>query len=489
MLEIPQKGRPRDEVLEQLTALGEADVDWHAGRVWSLVYHASDEHKEFLQRAHGAFASANLLNPMAFKSLKRMETEVVRMTASMLHGPADAVGTMTSGGTESILLAVKAARDRARKKRWWVRNPELVAPTTIHPAFHKAAEYFGLKLRRVPVDGSFRVDLDELRRAVGRNTVLIAASAPQYAHGMVDPIEEIGSFAAERGLPFHVDACFGGFTLPWFEALGEPIPRFDFRVDGVTSMSADIHKYGYAAKGASVVVYRSMDYLRHQFHVDTESPLGIYASPTILGTRPGGPIAAAWATLMSLGREGYLDLTRKTIDAKTRLRAGLEKIEGLEILGSLHGPVVTWRSNDPAVTTYAVADQLAARGWGVDRQQSPDSVHCTVTANHGAVVDDYVADIAAGFDAVRKNPDLNREGEAAMYGMMTRIPIRGAVRLGVMKVLESMYAPDAGSPDLGNIGEDEEGLLGLMGKYQDRAIDVLDRVDEARDRVKSWLDQ
>ena len=487
-MKIPEQGRPRADVLAQLRSFAEADVDWHGGKVWSLVYHAGDEHKEFLAEAHGAFASTNLLNPMAFKSLKRMESEVVSMTASMLHGPDDAVGTLTSGGTESILLAVKAARDRAKKLRWWVRTPEIVAPMTIHPAFHKAADYFGMKLRRVDVGDDYRVDLDALKRAVGRNTVLIAASAPQYAQGVIDPIAEIGAFAQSRSLPFHVDACFGGFILPWFERLGEEIAPFDFRVPGVTSISADIHKFGYAAKGASLVVYRSMDYLRHQFHVDTDSPVGIYASPTILGTRPGGPIAAAWSTLNAMGCDGYLELARRTLDARDRLRDAVASLDGVEVLGRAEGPVVCWRSSDRAVSTYALADQLAERGWGVDRQQNPASVHCTVTANHADVVDAYVADLAAAVAAVRANPSLNREGEAAMYGMMAKIPVRGAVRLGVMKVLEAMYAPGGGSPDLGNMGESEDGLLGLMGRYQDKALDVLERVDDARGKVRTWLE-
>jgi glutamate/tyrosine decarboxylase-like PLP-dependent enzyme len=481
---IPSSPIDREEVLEMLRGQGADDVDWHSGRVWSLVYHASDEHKKFLADAHATFASGNLLNPMAFKSLKQMEAEVVRMTANMLNAPEDAVGTMSSGGTESILLAVKAARDRARRKRWWVRKPEMVVPETIHVAFDKAAHYFGLDIKRVPLDEDYRVDVDALKRAVGRNTVFIAASAPQYAHGMVDPIAEIGEFAQSRNIPFHVDACFGGFILPWLEELGHDVPVFDFRVPGVTSMSADIHKYGYAAKGASIVVYRSMDYLKHQFYVSTDSPVGIYASPTLLGTRPGGPIAAAWATLLAMGREGYLDLARRTMEAKAQLLSGLREIDGLEILGSEHATIVTWRASDPEVSTYAIADQLTERGWGVDRQQMPASIHCTVTANHLDAVEPYLKDVAESLDAVRANPDLAREGEAAMYGMMAKVPIRGAVKLGVMKVMEAMYSPGGEPPDLGNL-EGDGGLLSAFGDLGPRAMEVLEKVDDIRGRIRA----
>lgn len=483
---IPQTGNEHEDVLQMLDEMAVGDIDWHAGKSWSLVYHAGDAHKRFLADAHAKFASGNLLNPMAFQSLKRMESDVVRMTANMLNAPADAVGSMTSGGTESILLAVKAARERARRKRWWVRHPEMVVPDTIHPAFDKASHYFGVAIKRVKVDRDFRVDVRALKKALTRNTILIAASAPQYAHGMVDPIAQIGKIASKRGIPFHVDACFGGFILPWLEALGHPVPLFDFRVPGVTSMSADIHKYGYASKGASVVVYRSMDYLKHQFFVATDSPLGIYASPTILGTRAGGPIAAAWATLLALGEDGYLALAERTLQAKSALMAGIDALDGVHVLGSTDASIVTW-AGERGLSTYALADQMAERGWGVDRQQKPHCVHCTVTANHVEVVDDYLRDLAEAVAYVRAHPDAGKQGEAAMYGMMSKVPIRGAVRVGVMKVMESMYAPEGGAPDLANLDGEDDGILGMFGAVSPAAIDVLDRLDDARERVRGMF--
>ncbi|MCA9517872.1 MAG: aspartate aminotransferase family protein, partial [Myxococcales bacterium] len=305
---IPREGTAADALLETMGAFGERDVDYAGGRTWSLVYWAGEAHHHLVERAFNAYMATNALNPLAFQSLKRMEREVVQMTASLLSGPETACGTMTSGGTESLLLAVKTYRDRARKKTPWIRRPNMVVPETIHVAFDKASAYFGVKKRVVPVLEDGRVDVAAMRRAIDHNTIMLAASAPQYPTGAVDPIAEIGELALAEKLPLHVDACFGGFILPWLERLGVPLEPWDFRVPGVTSMSADVHKYGYAPKGASVIVYRDMSWLRHQFFAVTGWSGGVYISPSLQGTRAGGSIAAAWASLNGLGEEGFLRL-------------------------------------------------------------------------------------------------------------------------------------------------------------------------------------
>ncbi|HDP34497.1 MAG TPA: aspartate aminotransferase family protein, partial [Candidatus Hydrogenedentes bacterium] len=275
-IRIPEKGQSHDAILEQMNHFRENDADWRGGRTWSLVYSLGDGHTAFLKEAHGRFFSENALNPLAFKSLKRFESEVVRMTADMLHGDDNVVGTMTAGGTESCMLAVKTYRDMARAKRPWLRKPEMIAPESVHVAFEKGAHYFDVKLTRVPVDANYRVDPEAVRKRVNRNTILIIGSAPSYPYGVVDPIPALGEVAQQAGLPLHVDGCLGGFMLPFVEKLGYALPPFDFRVPGVTSMSADVHKYGYSAKGASVVLYRNMDYLKHQFFVYTDWSGGIY---------------------------------------------------------------------------------------------------------------------------------------------------------------------------------------------------------------------
>lgn len=433
---IPEHGRNPDDVLQELAGKSAADTDWRGGRVFSLVYHMGAPHEELLHRAHAMYASTNLLNPMAFKSLKAMEREVVQAAGTLFHC-SGAVGAMTSGGTESILCAVAAYRDRARKKKPWVRSPELVVPRTIHPAFDKAAHYFGVKLVKVEVDADMRVDVRKVQKAIGWRTIGLVGSAPQYPHGVIDPIAELGELAMEKGLPLHVDACVGGFVLPWLEKLGRPIPRWDFRVPGVTSISADLHKYAYAAKGASLLLWRSLEDMKHQIFVATDFPGGIYASPTLLGTRPGGPIAAAWAAFQTVGVDGYVEVTRRAVDAADRLREGLRGIPGLILLGRPDATIVSYAT--VGADAFALADRLEARGWSVDRQHRPSSIHVTVTANHAPVIDRYLADVRECLAEVRANPALAKSGSAPMYGMAAKLPVRRLVAGQVRKVIAEMY--------------------------------------------------
>ncbi len=442
-MQIPAKGRAPEDVLVELSAKRTGDTDWRGGKVFSLVYHAGEDHEQLLLDAHGLYASANLLNPMAFKSLKQMESEVVEMAGRLFHC-AGAVGAVTSGGTESILVAVAAYRDRARREKPWIRRPQMVVPTTIHPAFDKAAHYFGVELVKVPVGEDLRADVRGMAKAIGWRTIGIVASAPQYPHGVVDPIPELGELALRKGIPMHVDACVGGFILPWIERLGRPLPKWDFRVPGVTSMSADLHKYGYAAKGASLLLWRSLDQMKHQFFVATDFPGGIYASPTLLGTRPGGPIAAAWAALQTLGVDGYVELARTALDAADRLRAGIARIPGLVLLGKGDATIVSFAATK--IDIYAIADRLEARGWTADRQHRPASLHLTVTANHAQSVDNYLRDLAAAVDEVRSDPSLAKAGSAPMYGMAGRMPVRRLVASQVRKVFAKMYATSEGRP-------------------------------------------
>jgi len=436
-ISIPKTGRSADDILAELERRKASDTKWREGKVFSLVYHAGEEHERLMQKAHAIYASANLLNPMAFSSLKQMESDIIEMTGRLFHC-AGAVGTVTSGGTESILCAVAAYRDRARRERPWVLRPELVVPTTIHPAFDKAAHYFGVRLKKVPIGEDLRANVRAMAKAISRRTIGLCASAPQYPHGVVDPIAELGELAQEHGLPLHVDACVGGFVLPWIERLGRSVPKWDFRVPGVTSISADLHKFGYAAKGASTLTWRSIDHMKHQIFVATDFPGGIYASPTMIGTRPGGPIAAAWAALQSLGEDGYLALAKQSVDAADGLRAGIAKIPGLALLGHSHSTIVSYEAKQ--LNVYAIADRMETRGWTMDRQHKPASIHLTVTANHLKIVDAYVADLRASVEEVRSNPALAKSGSAPMYGMAAKMPIRMFVKAQVRKVFAEMYS-------------------------------------------------
>jgi sphinganine-1-phosphate aldolase len=475
---IPERGRAADELLGELGAMKSADTDWRGGRVFSLVYHAGEAHEELLLRAHALYASANLLNPMAFRSLRRMEAEVTQMVASLLNGPPSTVGCVTSGGTESILCAVATYREHARKKRPWIRRPVIVAPRTIHPAFDKAAYLYGVELRKVDVDDEQRAIPEEMERAIGRRTIALVVSAPQYPHGSLDPVAAVGAVAARHKLPLHVDACVGGFMLPWLERMGRVREPWDFRVPAVTSMSADLHKYAYTGKGASMLLWRSMDWMKHQFFVASDFPGGIYVSPTMIGTRPGGPIAAAWAALQGQGADGYMALTGAAAAAADAIRDGIRGIPGLALIGRPDSTIVAWGAAPGGPDVYAIADRLEARGWAVDRTQSPPGIHLTCTANHRAIADDYVRDVRAAADEVRANPALARQPQAVMYGMMAKIPVRGLVKRGVRQVFEAMYAPGAVVPDGGPKRDDAMGRL--LEKHGDKVDAVLDGVAKLR---------
>lgn len=465
---MPEAGRDRGDILEQLEAFRGQDPQYKEGRVWSLVYYLDEEHSSFLKDAYHSFASENGLNPGAFKSLKKLENEIISATADILNGTEEVCGVVTSGGTESCLMAVKTYRDMARDQRR-VRKPEMILPETAHVAWFKASEYFGVKIRLVPLLDDLTLDLKKLRKLINRNTVMILGSAPEYPHGTIDPIEQMGEIAGKRGIPLHVDACVGGFILPFMEANGESVPPWDYRVPGVTSISADIHKYGYAAKGASTITYRNLDYLRYQMFVYENWPGGVFASPALLGTRPGGAYAAAWSVLQYFGKAGYRELAADTLEAVNRLKAGIEAIPELEIMGSPVGPLFAYRSNNPEVNIYAVGDQMDARGWQVNRNQFPEGLHAMVTAQHLRVVDQYLEDLRASVEIIRANPELAQQGGAATYGMLAHVPLRGMVKKKVLEMFSEQYRAGGGELDLGSgtsaTGGDGKGMLDRLVQW------------------------
>ncbi|MEM6657721.1 MAG: aspartate aminotransferase family protein [Pseudomonadota bacterium] len=445
--QLPDRGRAQQDVLDELKRFAENDPKYREGRIWSLVYHLDDEHDAFVSRAYSAYSAANGLNPAAFQSLKKMESQIVSTLAGLFHGPPDTCGVLTAGGTESCLMAVKTYRDMARKRRK-VTRPNMILPRTAHVAWFKAAEYFGVKVRLLPMTPDHATDVSRLARMINAGTVMILGSAPEYPHGTIDPIAEMGAIAQSKGIPMHVDACVGGLILPFMERNGMDIPDWDFRVPGVTSVSADLHKYGYAAKGASTILYRNLDLLKHQMFVCQDWPGGVFASPALLGTRPGGAYAAAWAVMQKLGIDGYCDLARDTAEAVDRLKAGILAIDGLRILGQPTGPLLAYGSSDRGLNIYAVADQLEQAGWHINRVQNPDGIHCMVTARHLAVTDVYLNDLTQAVANVRANPDLAKTGGAATYGMMAHVPLRGMVKSKVLDIFAEMYRAGGGALQL-----------------------------------------
>lgn len=403
---MPQSGTGVDQVIAELEARRARDVRWDLGRTFGLVYDGGPSVHEVAERAARLFLHENALNTKAFPSLAAIQADVVGWTGSLLNAPPEAAGFMTSGGTDSILCAVLAARERGAKERG-ITAPEMVLAESAHAAFHKAAHMFGVKAVKTRVRPGWTADPDAMRAALTPNTVLVVGSAPQYPQGVVDDIPAIAALAAGAGASCHVDACMGGFVLPFAERLGRPVPSWDFRVPGVTSISADVHKLGYAPKGASVVLYRTKALRAYQTFLFDDWLGGFYGSPGLQGTRSGLPMAAAWAVMRHLGVEGYLKLTEATLANADRIRAAIAAIPGLRVLGDSRYHLVAL-SADPAapapLDVFALGDALAKRGWYLDRQGPPDSLHMTVSASNTKAVEAFVADLeaaAAGIGAGR----------------------------------------------------------------------------------------
>jgi glutamate/tyrosine decarboxylase-like PLP-dependent enzyme len=332
---------------------------------------------------------------------------------------------------------MKTYRDRALAGGR-TKHPTIVAPVTAHAAFDKAAEYFGMRIVRVPVDRtSLAADVDGTAARLDRDTVVLVGSAPTFPHGVVDPMPQLALLARRRGIGLHVDACLGGFVLPWAERLGYPVPPFDFRVPGVTSISADTHKFGYASKGTSVVLYRTPELRRQQYFAATDWPGGLYFSPTLAGSRPGGLSAACWAAMVATGERGYLDATQRILEAATLIRRGIEGTPGVRLLGD---PLFVLAFASDEVDIYRVMDRMAARGWNLNGLQRPPAVHLCVTLRHArpGVPERFVEDLRASVAEVRADPHA-RGGMAPVYGMASRVPLRGAVGDMLRKYLDLLY--------------------------------------------------
>jgi glutamate/tyrosine decarboxylase-like PLP-dependent enzyme len=398
------------EVLAEVSAIGQSDLRWKEGRAFSLAYYAGPEVQAVGDQAYAMYGSTNGLNADAFPSLKKFQADVVATVNRWVHGDETSAGFMTSGGTESILLAVKAARERGRRE-FGITQPNVVLPTSAHAAFEKACYYFGLESRRVPVRADWRADVEATRQAIDANTVLIVGSAPQYPQGVVDPIVDLAAIARERNINCHVDACMGGVTLTFLERLGENIPLWDFRVDGVTSISVDLHKYGYTSKGASVIMHRNRQLRSYQTFVTDNWLGGFYGSSGVLGTKSGGPMASAWAVMNYLGDEGYLRLTESARATTRQLADAIEKIDGLHLRAYPDSTLLSFGAQNFDV--FAVADELAKTGWYVDRQAPPDSLHCTVNAVHHQVIEEFIVNLS---HAVTKVRDAGSTGSVGAYG-------------------------------------------------------------------------
>ncbi len=380
---------------------------------------------------------------MAYPSLRIMETEVISMTAWMLNGNKKATGSMTSGGTESILMAVKTHRDWARDKKG-IQSPEMILPSSVHPAFIKAAHYFDVKPIYIPIREDFRVDTAKVEEKINENTILLVGSAPCYPYGVIDPIEELARLAKEHNVGCHIDACLGGYFLPWVERLGYNLTsKWDFRVPGVTSISADLHKYGYAAKPASVIMYENEKLRKYQFYIYSDWCGGIYGSPTASGTRSGGAIAAAWASMNALGQNGYLETTKDTMETALKIMNGINAIDGLHVMGKPEMSVYAWTlDKDINLDFFKLIDLMENKGgWMINRMQNPPAAHHMTSRVHMPIIDEFLSDLKWALEKLKTMPSSESiKGQAAMYGMMGTIEDKGKLDDIVLRILLNQYS-------------------------------------------------
>ena len=443
--ELPDTGIPQAQILDWLQQIRASESPpWQQGRVSGTVYHGEQAFSDFLSQVYALHAQSNPLHADLFPSTVRFEAEIVRMTARLLHAPdtddpnQQVVGTTTSGGTESILLAMKTYRDWARAEKR-ITEPEVIAPETAHPAFDKAAHLFGIQLIRTPVGDDFKAKLEPIQDALTRNTIAIVGSAPSYPHGVLDPIPQMAAIAQRYGIGMHVDACLGGFILPFIEQLGYPVTPFDFRVAGVTSMSVDPHKYGYTPKGLSVVLYRGRSLRRYQYFTYTDWQGGLYASPTLPGSRPGALSVAGWAAMVAIGKQGYLETARQIMETASSIRRGIEQIPDLRLMGE---PLflIAFTSAHEQLNIYQVLDQMRQRGWRLNALQRPPGLHLAVTVRHTppGVAEAFLNDLRNSVADVKAHPA--EKGEMApIYGMANSLPFRGVVNEVLKRYLDALY--------------------------------------------------
>lgn len=417
--QLPVTGRPSEDVLADLRWLAETeDAPAHRGQVSGSVYHGGSDHYAALNAAFALFSHANVLQRDMYPSATKFEAEIVAMTASILGGHAapDVCGVLTSGGTESLLSQVLVYRDLARAERG-ITDPEIIIPASGHCAVDKAGHYFGVRIVHAPLRDDWTVDVDWVDRHVTPNTVALMGSAGNYPYGVVDPIGDLGEIAARHGIGLHVDACLGGFILPWAVRLGYDVPPFDFSVPGVTSISADTHKFGYGLKGTGVLLFRDRELRRRQYFAAADWPGGMYMSPGMAGSRSGGLIASTWAAMVILGEEGYLTDAREVLTTADRIRDAVTDVDGLRLLG--RSPfVVAFNSADPGLDIYVVNDELIARGWRLNGLQLPPGLHFCVTRPNSApgVVERFAADLLDAVKAARGRP-AGSARSGALYGL------------------------------------------------------------------------
>lgn len=438
--QLPEEPWSEDTIMRELALHKNLKhSDWKGGKVSGAVYHGGDDLLELQTDAYGQFSISNQLHPDVFPGIRKMDSEVVAMILDLFNAPKTGCGTSTSGGTESILLACLSARQKAYEERG-ITEPEIIAPITVHAAFDKAAYYFKMRVVHILVDPvSYKVDIKAVKRAINRNTVLLVGSAPNFPHGIIDDIEALSKLAVKYKLLLHVDACLGSFIVPFLEQAGVDAPLFDFRLPGVTSISCDTHKYGFAPKGSSVIMYRNEKLRAYQYYVTSKWTGGIYATPTLAGSRPGALMAGCWATMMRIGKEGYLQSCKDIVAAAKRVRGIVEATDDLYVIGDPIASVVAFSSK--TINIYDLGDAMSEKGWHLNALQNPAAVHLACTRLTGFSLDTFEKDLNECLKQLKSqgSDSKSAEGTAALYGVAGSIQTVGVAERIAAGFLDNLY--------------------------------------------------
>ncbi|MBS3808809.1 MAG: aspartate aminotransferase family protein [Desulfobacterales bacterium] len=464
-MKIPSSGMKDAEVFAKLDEYRKDDVDWSSGRVFGYVFDPGKEIMDFAKKVYNKFLTENALDFSVYPSLLRLENDLVAMLRDHLRGDDQVVGNFTSGGTESILLAVKAARDYFRLHRPEIETPEMILPSTAHAAFHKAAHYFGIKTVTIPVDsGTFRADVKETEKNITGNTIFMTGSAPSYTQGVIDPIAKLSDIARQKGIWFHTDACMGGFLLPYFKRLGRAVPDFDFSLPGVNSISVDLHKYAYAPKGASLILHRTPDLRKFQMFAFSRWLGYTMINPTVQSTKSGGPLAAAWAVLNYVGDDKYLEFAKNKLEATREIREGIESIPELYLLGQPEMTLLSFSSRE--VNIFHIIDEMHERGWYIQPsfsyQNIPANIHLSINLSNVGRTGEFISDLKESVKKAKTMPS-------------------GQLLSGVREMMD-----EQGEDFLENV----DSLMALAGMEQGRLPERMAPVNEVLDSMSpQWREK
>lgn len=443
---LPSHGMSLSDISEEIKKyreIGNSNDAAEGGFISGAVYTGDQELKDLMAEVYRQYSYSNPLHPDIFPDVRKMEAEVVRMCLNLFNGDENTCGVMTSGGTESIMMALKCYREIGRERG--IERPEIIAPYSVHPAFDKACHYFDMKLTHVPVDKKTgKADVKAMKRAISRKTILLVGSVPSFPHGCIDPIEDLAKLAQRYNLFFHADCCLGGFLVAFMKKAGYHVPAFDFSIPGVTSISCDTHKYGFTPKGSSVALYRSKDIRKYQYFTQANWSGGVYAVSTMPGSRPGNVVACTWAAMLYHGEKGYVQTTKAIINTSRYIGSKLEKIPGVRLLSAVDVSVVAFTSD--IFDIYLMSDELSSKGWHLNPLQFPSGLHIAVTMLHTkpGIADRFVKDIQNIATKLMKNPGQKANGKGAIYGMSQQIPDRSIIGEICTAFLDTYYSCSAG---------------------------------------------